>query len=206
MRSLAIAMLMTPLLAGAGFASTDNGPHVSPCGKFLIANIGDTATMTHHFELRRAKGGVIFKFQELPGFDLPSFAEDIVWSEQAEFVALSISTGKYLRDTLIIATASGKMISVPTDDSDYQTRPVRWTPRGELVVETNAPLGGKADDDSSWASYRYRRTFRTRDGASRVECVYTGPTVYPYRTELLRDGYKPRHDTTTNKTDAGNSS
>ncbi len=206
MRSLAISMLVTLLFSSAGFATTDATPHLSPDGKFLIANIGDTASPTHHFELRRSDGSVIFSLKALPGFDLPSFAEDIVWSGRGEFVALSVSTGKYLQDTLLIATASGKAIKVPTDDSDYQTRPIRWTQRGELIVETKAPFGGKANEDLGWARYQYRRTFRIRDGGARVDCVYKGSTVYPHRAELRRDGYKPRRNTTANKTDAGNGS
>lgn len=190
-RLLAISILITQLFASAGFAITDAMPHASPDGKLLIANIGDTANPTHHFELRRSDGSVIFSFEAHPGFDLPSFAKDIVWSDRGEFVALSVATGKYLRDTLVIATTSGKVVQLPGNDPDSQTRPVRWTRRGELIVETKAPYGGKADDNLSWARYQYRRTFRIRDGGSRVECVYTGPVVYTYRTELLRDGYKP---------------
>jgi hypothetical protein len=198
MRSSAISILVGQLLALSGFALTDATPHPSPDGKFLIANVGDTAEPTHHFELRRSDGFVLFSFKGSPGFDLPSFAEDISWSDGGEFVALSVSTGKYLQDTLIIATASGKAIKVQTHDSDYQTRPIRWTRRGELIVETKAPYGGKADDDLSWARYQYRRTFRIRGGGLRVERVYTGPIVFPYRAELLRDGYKPRHGATAN--------
>jgi hypothetical protein len=198
MRSLAISMLVTQLLASVGFALTDVTAHVSPNGKFQIANLGDTGTLAHHFELRRSDGSVIFSFKALPGFDLPSFAEDIVWSARGKFVALSVSTGKYHQDTLLIATASGKAIKIPTDDSDYQTRPIRWTQRGELIVETKAPYGGKADEDLGWARYQYRRTFRIRESGARVDCVYKGSTVYPHRAELLRDGYKPRRDTTAN--------
>jgi hypothetical protein len=198
-RSLAISMLIAHLFASTGLASTDDAPHVSPCGRFRIANIGDTATMAHHFQLRRSDGPVIFEFKALSGFDLPSFAENIVWSHRGEFVALSVSTGKYLRDTLIIATGAGRAIRVPTDDWDYQTRPVRWTSLGELVVETKSPFGGKGDDGLSWDHYRYRRTLRIRDAGSCVECVYTGRKVYPYRAGLLREGYKPRRSPTANK-------
>jgi hypothetical protein len=196
MRSSIISMLVGQLLAVTGLAMTDATPHQSPDGHFLIVNVGDTAAPTHHFELRRSNGFVLFSFKGRADFDLPSFAEDIFWTDRGEFVALSVSTGKYLRDTLIIATASGKAIKVQNDDSDYQTRPIRWTRRGELILETKAPYGGKADDDLSWARYQYRRTFRLRGGGSRIECVYTGRTVYPYRAELLKDGYKPRRGTT----------
>lgn len=190
-RRLVISILIIQLFASAGLAITDATPHASPDGKLRIANIGDTANPTHHFELRRSDGSVIFSFQAHPGFDLPSFAEDIAWSARGEFVAVSVATGKYRRDTLVIATTSGKVVHVPVNDSDARTRPVRWTRRGELIVETKAPYGGKADVDLAWARYQYRRTFRFRDGGLRGECVYTGPAVYPYRAELLRDGYKP---------------
>lgn len=199
MRCPLILVFLNLTFALGAVALTDSVPHESPDGKFLIANVGDTATGTHFFELRRSDGSVIVSLKALKDFEMPSFAENIHWSEGGEFVALSISTGKYLQDTLVIATASGTVLKLPTDDSDYQTRPVRWTRRGELVVETTAPHGGKADDDLSWASYQFRRTFRIRASGTKAECVYTGPTVYPYRAELLRDGYKPRRDTTANK-------
>ena len=192
--SLVLAFLNLTFSLGA-LALTDSDPHKSPNGKFLIANVGDTATGTHYFELRHSDGSVLFSLQTLKDFEMPSFAEDIHWSESGEFVALSVSTGKYLHDTLVIATASGVPLKIPTDDSDYQTRPVRWTKRGELIVETKAPYGGKADDDHGWARYQFRRTFRIRANGAKAECVYTSPVVYPYRAELLREGYKPRRDT-----------
>ena len=179
------------LMASRGFAFTDAKPHMCPDGRFMVVNVGDTAQYEHHFELRAANGSVVFTFKNLPGFDLSSFAEDILWSKDGGFVALSVSTGKYLRDTLVITTATGQMQRVPANDDDYQTRPVRWTRLGELVVETKAPFGGKADDDLSWLRYHYRRTFRIRDDGNRVECVYRSSIVYPYRAQLLKEGYKP---------------
>lgn len=186
-------ILLWPLLiASVGFGFTDAKPHISPDSRFMIVNVGDTAELQHHFELRRSDGSVVFTFEKLPAFDLPSFAEDIRWSRDCGFVALSVETGKYLQDTLVIATATGRALKVPTDDEDYQTRPIRWTQVGELVVETKAPFGGPADEDLSWSRYHYRRTFRVRDVGSRVECVYRTSLVYPYRAQLLKDGYKPR--------------
>jgi hypothetical protein len=198
-----IAYLLASLLCTtAVFAVTDTVPHASPDGKFLIVNIGDTAQPEYYFELRGSDGHVILSFKSLPDSDPTSFAEDITWSPRGDFVAVSISTGKYLRDTLVIATVSGAMIRVPTRDSDYQTRPVRWTRRGELIVETKASFGGKSDDANAWDSYQYRRTLRIRGGGNQVECVYTGSTIYPYRAEPIRNGYKPRLDTRKRETRA----
>jgi DNA-binding LytR/AlgR family response regulator len=196
MRFLTISIVAAHMLASTGFALTDDTPHVSPCGKFMIVNIGDTATWEHHFELRRrSDSAVIFTFKERPGFDLPSFASNIIWSGRSEFVALKVSTAKEIRDTLVIATATGQAITILTSDPDYQTMPVRWTPRDELVVKTSATHGGKADEAHSWYFYRYCRTFRVRDGGGRVECVYTGPVVHPYRAQLLKEGYNPPRNT-----------
>jgi hypothetical protein len=185
-------ILLWLLIASVGFGFTNAKPHPSPDGRFMIVNVGDTAQYEHHFELRRSDGSVVFSVKNLADFELPSFAEDILWSKDAEFVALSFSTGKYRQDTLVIATATGKAVQVPDEDLPCQTRPVRWTQLGELVVETKAPFGGKSDDDLLWLSYQYRRTVRIRDGGSRIECVYRTSLVYPYRAQLLKDGYKPR--------------
>ncbi len=185
-------LLLLVFTASSAFAFTDGKPHPSPDGRFMIVNVGDTAQYDHHFELRRSDGSVVFSVKSLPDFELSSFAEDILWSKEGEFVALSFSTGTYRQDTLVIATATGKAVKVPDEDTPCQTRPVRWTQLGELVVETKAPFGGKSDDDLAWLRYQYRRTFRIRDGGSRVECVYRTPLVYPYRAQLLKDGYKPR--------------
>jgi hypothetical protein len=179
-------------MASRGFAFTDAKPHISPDGRFMVVNVGNTAQYDHHFELRRSDGSVVFSLKNLPDFELSSFAEDILWSKDGEFVALSFSTGTYRQDTLVIATAMRKAVKVPDEDTPCQTRPIRWTPRGELVVETKAPYGGKSDDDLAWLRYHYRRTFRIRDGGSRVECVYRAPVVYPYRAQLLKEGYQPR--------------
>ena len=179
-------------MASRGFAFTDAKPHMCPDGRFMVVNVGNTAQYDHHFELRRSDGSVVFSPKNLPDFELSSFAEDILWSKDGEFVALSVSTGKYRQDTLVIATATGKALKIPDEDTPCQTRPIRWTPRDELVVETKAPYGGKSDDDLAWLRYHFRRTFRIRDGGVRVECVYRTPLVYPYRAQLLKEGYKPR--------------
>lgn len=189
---LLCVLLLLAILASRTFAFTDPKPHKSPDGRFMIINVGDTAQHDHHFELRAADGLVVFTLKGFSGFDVPSFAEDILWSKDGKFVAVSISTGKYLEDTLVIATATGRALNISTEDEDYQTRPIRWTRLGELVVETKAPFGGKADDDLSWLRYHYRRTFRVRDGGAHVECVYRSPLVYPYRAQLLKEGYQPR--------------
>lgn len=185
-----IPAFLNLIFAMGAMAFSDSAPHNSPDGRFFIANVGDTASGAHFFEFRRSDGSVITSLKALKDFETPSFAEDIHWSESGEFVALSVSTGKYLRDTLVIATASGAALKIPTNDTDHQTRPVRWTKRGELIVETKAPYGGKADDDNNWARYQYRRTFRIRAGGTKAECVYIGRTVYPYRPELLKNGFK----------------
>ena len=185
-------LFLLAILALRTFAFTDPKPHKSPDGRFMIINVGDTAQYHHHFELRAADGFVVFTLKNLPEFELSSFAEDILWSKDSRFVALSFSTGTYRQDTLVISTATGKALKIPDEDTPGQTRPIRWTRLGELVVETKAPFGGKADDDLSWLRYHYRRTFRVRDGGARVECVYRSPLVYPYRAQLLKEGYKPR--------------
>jgi hypothetical protein len=168
-------------------AYEDPTPHASPDGRFVIINIGDTTEIDHSFELRRADGTVLYAFKG----ELSSFAENITWSPDSGSVALRICSGKYLRDTVLINCTTGKALTVPTTDPDAQTTPIRWTKRGELIVETAAPYGGRADDDLAWAHYQYRRTFRVRDSVSRLDCVFEGATVYPSRAVLRKQGYKP---------------
>lgn len=186
-----IPVLLTLFVTSWLTASTDDTPHRSPCGRFQIVNVGNSATVHHHFELRRTDGRVLSSYRDPLGLQMPSFAHDITWSPDGEFVAVSVGTGKYLMDTLILCATSARVIRVETEDPDAQTRPVRWTRRGELVVETGGPYGGKVYEGDGWYFYRYRRTFVPRKGGTNAECVYKGPVVYPYRAQMRKEGFKP---------------
>lgn len=190
LRTILILVLGVLTLVFTAGAQTDSATNKSPDGRFLIVNVGVPSDGTESFDLRRVDGTVVFSLKKLPRFTMPSSAEDIRWSADGKLVAVSVATGKYLRDTLVISTASGIAIEVPTQDSDYQTRPVRWAKGGQLIVETRAEYGGKADPEMAWHHRQYRRTFLVPGNGVKVECVHTGPTVYPYRAELLREGFK----------------
>lgn len=180
------------LLGSVASASKDSTPHRSPNGGFVIINTGDTAKADHSFELRRADGTVLYTYKvDERGDGLPSFAENIVWSPNNDFVALKVQTARYIQHTLVIHCATGKVLMVPTQDPDAQTTPIRWTKRGELIVETAGSFGAKPDDDIAWDQYQYRRTFRLRDSASRLDCVFKGAEVFPNRAGLRKQGYKP---------------
>lgn len=175
------------LMVSAAPAGTDPTPHPSPNGRFVIVSTRDTAKNDFSFELRRSDGEVRYEYK---GGYLLSYASHVLWSPKNDFVALRVQTGKYIKDTLVIDCATGKALMV-SNDPDAQTTPIRWTKRGELVVETEGSFGGKADADMVWAHYRYRRTLRLRDSGSRFECVFNGAIVYPGRAQLLEDGYRP---------------
>lgn len=159
LRTILILVLGVLTLVFTAGAQTDSATNKSPDGRFLIVNVGVPSDGTESFDLRRVDGTVVFSLKKLPRFTMPSSAEDIRWSADGKLVAVSVATGKYLRDTLVISTASGIAIEVPTQDSDYQTRPVRWAKGGQLIVETRAEYGGKADPEMAWHHRQYRRTF-----------------------------------------------
>ena len=178
--------LLTIALVGilAGLASSqaaeDPVAHPSPDGSVTIKNIGDTAASDHHFQIVSRSGDVLLASDKHPNLESGSFAESIVWSPDGCQVAFSVRTsGPYIHDTFVYSVQSNQLVRVPTKDDDYQTRPVRWHNNDTLIVQTNAPFGGKATEATAAISYRYRRTIRVSGSPIQFETLYTTPRTHP---------------------------
>jgi glucose/arabinose dehydrogenase len=156
------------------YAMEDHVAHSSPDGSFTIKNIGDTAAPDHHFQIATRSGEIILASDKHPDFESGSFAESISWSPDNHYVAFSVRTsGPYIRDTFVYSVRSKQLLRLPTEDDDHQTRPIRWHDAQTLIVQTNAPIGGKATEDKD--SYRYRRTIRLSDSPIQSETIYATP-------------------------------
>jgi hypothetical protein len=177
--SLAIVLFF--LLGGLATskAMEDRVDHSSPDGSVTVRNIGDTANPDHHFQIIGRSGDVFLSSDKYPDLESGSFAENIAWTADGHFVAFSVRTsGPYIRDTFVYSVRSKKLAQVRTEDDDYQTRPVRWHDNHTLIVQTDAPNGGKATEDKASASYRYRRTLRIFGSPIQFEALYTTPRTH----------------------------
>ncbi len=179
MRSL-VATLLFAVTASCAFGDTDLTPHLSPDGRYAIYNVGDTADVSHHFEIRHRTGEVLFTSgaqDHLQGWT-PTFAEDIRWSPDGRFVLLRYRDGKY-DATALYALTERKLLDL-SHVTDGWTVPVRWAGARSFVVEESGPHGGRA----LGGGYRRRVTYRIRPYPLHLECVHTGPTttepVVPY--------------------------
>ena len=161
-------------------AAEDRVDHSSPDGSVTVRNIGDTANPDHHFQIVGRSGDVLLSSDKYQDLESGSFAENIAWTADGHHVAFSVRTsGPYIRDTFIYSVRSKQLVRVPTEDDDYQTRPVRWHDNHTLIVQTGAPFGGKATEDNESASYRYRRTIRISGSPIQFETLYTTPRTHP---------------------------
>lgn len=177
--------LLTILLYGtlAGFSPSnaveERVAHSSPDGATTVRNIGDTAAPDHHFQIVSRSGDVLLASNKHPELETGSFAESVAWSPGGHYVAFSVRTsGPYIRDTFVYSVRAKHLVRVPTEDEDYQTRPVRWHDNHTVIVQTEAPFGGKATEDKASNSYRYRRTIRLSGSPFRLETLYTGPRTH----------------------------
>jgi hypothetical protein len=178
--------LLTILLAGvfAGLATSsgteDCVAHSSPDGSISVKNIGDTAAPDHHFQIVSRSGEVLLTSDKHPGLETGSFAESVAWSPDGHYVAFSVRTsGPYIRDAFVYSVRSKQLVRLPTEDDDYQTRPVRWHNNHTLIIQTEAPFGGKATEAKESVSYRYRRTIRLSGSPIQFETLYTTPRTHP---------------------------
>ena len=145
-------------------------------GANAVRNIGDTAKGDHHFQFVSRSGDVLLSSAKHPELVSGSFAENISWSADGRYVAFSVGTsGSYIYDTFLFSVRSKQLILVPTDDNDYQTRPIRWHDNHTLIVQTNGPFGGKATEELVAAAYRYRRTIRISESPLKLETLYKTP-------------------------------
>jgi Tol biopolymer transport system component len=144
-------------------------------GANAVRNIGDKANSDHHFQIVSRSGEVLLSSAKHPELESGSFAENISWSADGRYVAFSVRTsGPYMYDTFIFSVRSKQLILVPTDDKDYQTRPIRWHNNHTLIVQTNGPFGGKATEEMA-AAYRSRRTIRISESPLKLETLYKTP-------------------------------
>ena len=168
------------VLCSAAYADQDPQPHPSPDGAFTVINVGDTAQPDHHFQLRSHDGRVLLSSDSHPPLESGSFATAILWSPDSRFVAFSVRTsGPYIRDTFIYSTRTRSLLRLPTADDDYQTTPIRWHDARTLIVQTGAPFGGKATEESARSFYQYRRTIRLAESPLRHETLYTSTRTHP---------------------------
>lgn len=177
-----LTIFLSGIFAGLGISSAmeDRVAHSSPDGAVTIKNVGDTAAPDHHFQIVSRGGEVLLASDKHPDLGTGSFAESIVWSPGGHYVAFSVRTsGPYIRDTFVYSLSSKQLVRVPTEDDDHQTRPVRWHGNHTLIVQTEAPFGGKAAEDKESASYRYRRTIRLSGSPIQFETLYTTPRTHP---------------------------
>lgn len=163
-----------------GFATSsaveDKVLYSSPDGANAVRNIGDIAKGDPYFQIVSRSGDVILSSAKHPELMSGSFAEHISWSADGRYVAFSFRTsGPYIYDTFIFSMRSKQLIIVPTNDNDYQTRPIRWHDNRTLIVQTNGPFGGKATEEMLAAAYRYRRTIRISESPLQLETLYTTP-------------------------------
>ncbi|MEO7099341.1 MAG: hypothetical protein ABI162_08260 [Luteolibacter sp.] len=176
------AIALCSILGGLPISNAVEDPvaHSSPDGSVTIRNVGDTAAADHHFQIASRSGEVLLTSDNRSGLESGSFAEEISWSPDSHYVAFSVRTsGPYIRDTFVYSTRSKHLMRIPTEDQDYQTRPVRWCDARTLVVQTNAPFGGNASEENGLVSYHYRRTIRLSENPLRLDTLYTSQRSHP---------------------------
>jgi hypothetical protein len=177
-----ITIALFGLFAGMGKSSAveDSVSYSSPDGSITVRNIGDSAAPDHHFQIVGRSGGVMLSSAKHPDLESGAFAENILWASDGACVAFSVRTsGPHIRDTFIYSVLSKQLVRVPTKDDDYQTRPVRWHDNHTLIVQTDAPYGGKATEDKVSTSYRYRRTIRISGSPLQLDTLFTTPRTHP---------------------------
>jgi hypothetical protein len=168
------------LICTVARADVDPQPYTSPNGAFTAINVGDTAQPDHHFQIRTRDGRVLLSSDSRQPLEYGSFATSIRWSPDSRFVAFSVrASGPYIHDTFIYSVRSSELLRVPTDDDDYQTRPVHWPDARTVIVQTDAPFGGKATAANARSSYRYRRTIRVSESPLRHDTLYTTKRTHP---------------------------
>ncbi|MBN8457923.1 MAG: hypothetical protein J0M04_08795 [Verrucomicrobia bacterium] len=168
-------MLLFSAFAGVAASGAKENPvaHPSPDGSVTLRNIADP---DYHFQITNRGGDVLLASDKHPYLETGSFAESIIWSPDGRHVAFSVRTsGPYICDTFVYSVRSKQLARVPTEDYDYQTRPVRWHDNHTLIVQTEAPFGGEATEDKVANSYRYRRTIRFFGSPIQFETLYTAP-------------------------------
>jgi len=176
------AIALCGLLAGLTSiqAAEDPVARSSPDGSMSVKNVGDSAAAGAHFQIVSCNGDVLLASDKHPDLKSGSFADRIFWSKDSRYVAFSVRTsGPYIRDTFVYSTQSKHLLLIPTAEDDSQTSPVCWHDARTLIVQTRAPFGGKATEDTAMASYRYRRTFRFSESPLRLQKLYTSPRSHP---------------------------
>ena len=169
MRCIIILLLASSVAVHAG---TDDQVHVSPDGRFAIYNLGDTAQQDQYFEIRAKDGTVLSSTKDDTGERwLPSFATDIMWSSNHQFVLFCYEHGKY-KCTGIYSFPARKFLSLDHILDGY-TLPIRWRGPRTFIVENSSPRGGHAYRSPD----HYRQTFRVRTQPFRLDCIYTAPTI-----------------------------
>jgi hypothetical protein len=170
----AVKILLFVIVSTACHAATDSQRYPSPDGAFSIINVGDSAQPDHHFQIRDRDGHVLLSSDAHPSLESGGFATSIRWSPNSAFVALSVRTsGPYIQDAFVYSTVDRALLRLSTDDSDYQTAPLRWSDAHTLILQTSTPVGGKASDDRPL--HRYRRTVRLHSSPLRYEVIRTSP-------------------------------
>ena len=165
---------------GTSKATEDRIAHLSPDGSVAVRNIGNTADSDNHFQIVGKNGDVLLSSDQHSDIQTAAFAENIVWSSDSYYVAFSVQTsGPFVHDTFVYSVHSKQLARVLTKDDDYQTRPVRWHNNDTLIVQTNAPFGGKATEATAAVSYRYRRTIRLSGSPVQFETLCTTSRTHP---------------------------
>jgi len=155
--------------------------YISPDTKTSIRNIGNTAKGDCYFQISDRRGNVLLSSNEHPLLGSGYFAGSILWSKDSRYVAFSVGSGRDLRDTYVFSVRSKTLVRISTEVWDYQTEPVRWHDAKTLIVQTDAPFGGKATEEKARSAYRFRRTIRLIEEPLRYETWYTGQPVYKHR-------------------------
>lgn len=164
-----ICLIGLPLCANAG----ERGEQFkSPSGQHVIFNLGDTARAEAYFELRTAKGEVLFSSNNgqhhLLGLDgrFPSTqVADVRWSPDGQFVLFAFDDGRY-KAAALYSFADRMLISLGHIIDGY-TVPIRWVSSRTFVVEHHWPMGGKARPQT-----RFRETYRIHSNPFTLTCVY----------------------------------
>jgi hypothetical protein len=162
-------------ISNACNAVTDDTPHRSPNGAFAIHNIGDIAQRNHYFEIKTKEGAVLLSSNSdtwrRTGTDVPTYADDILWSSDSQFVLFSFNDSKQ-KGACVYSLPARKILSVFRVDDGY-TVPIRWVSARTFIIKDSTPMGGKA----LGGVHISRKTYRIRFEPLTLECVYTSPTI-----------------------------